>query len=223
MFVFQYVRLCEDDDLDHVVTLLRDHWKLPIPDLIISVTGGAQDFIIKKELLRQFQHGLVKAANVTKAWIITGGTSSGVMKHVGKAVNEFATAYGDEKHIVIIGIATWKKIRGNFNPGEKEDNVETSHSDKVTLDEHHTHFFLVDSTQNKYQQEIEFRSQFESRVSEKYGNSKIPIVSIVLEGGVGTLKTCLSAIKKNTPCVIIANSGRAANLLEKIYKKTISR
>ena len=42
------------------------------------------------------------------AWIITGGTLAGVMKHVGKAVRDYALSSGSmQGQIVAIGVATW--------------------------------------------------------------------------------------------------------------------
>ncbi len=55
---------------------------------------------------KAFKSGLVKAASSTGAWIITGGTNTGVMRLVGEAV-------ADEYHttnLVVLGIATWGVI-----------------------------------------------------------------------------------------------------------------
>lgn len=42
------------------------------------------------------------------AWIITGGTHTGVMKHVGQAVRDHALSSSSMRgQIVAIGVATW--------------------------------------------------------------------------------------------------------------------
>lgn len=41
------------------------------------------------------------------AWIITGGTHTGVMKHVGQAVRDHALSSSLSGQIVAIGVATW--------------------------------------------------------------------------------------------------------------------
>lgn len=41
------------------------------------------------------------------AWIITGGTHTGVMKHVGQAVRDYALSSSLSGQIVAIGVATW--------------------------------------------------------------------------------------------------------------------
>lgn len=44
------------------------------------------------------------------AWIITGGTHAGVMKHVGRAVRDHALSSSTQGQIVTIGVATWGTI-----------------------------------------------------------------------------------------------------------------
>lgn len=45
------------------------------------------------------------------AWIITGGTHAGVMKHVGQAVKDYALSSAMQgNHLVVIGVATWGVI-----------------------------------------------------------------------------------------------------------------
>ena len=63
--LFQYVRLCPTTDLELVWTLLTEHWKLPIPNLLISVTGGAQRFDLNPRLKAVFKRGLINAATTT--------------------------------------------------------------------------------------------------------------------------------------------------------------
>ena len=47
----------------------------------------------------------------TGAWIITGGTHAGVMKHVGEAVKDFGLATSSQNPVVVIGIAPWGCIQ----------------------------------------------------------------------------------------------------------------
>jgi transient receptor potential cation channel subfamily M protein 2 len=78
-------------------------FNLSDPQLILSVTGGAQQFTCDEDTKRGFKLGLMKAAKTTNAWIITGGTNYGVMKLVGDAVAEDINAHG----LTVLGIATW--------------------------------------------------------------------------------------------------------------------
>ena len=52
--------------------LLTSYWKLKVPNLVISVTGGAKSFSLKPRLKEAFSKGLIKVAESTGAWIITG-------------------------------------------------------------------------------------------------------------------------------------------------------
>lgn len=48
---------------------------------------------------------LVVVLHVSGAWIVTGGTNAGVMKHVGEAVRDFGLT--SERKVTTIGIAPW--------------------------------------------------------------------------------------------------------------------
>ena len=94
----------------------KEGFKLSPPKLILSVTGGAQNFTIPLRMKKAFKEGLVKAAATTGAWIITGGTNTGVMKLVGEAVAEEYPKYStdsDKEQLVVLGIATWGNIAMN--------------------------------------------------------------------------------------------------------------
>lgn len=51
--------------MEPIIDLLFKVWKLEKPNLIISVTGGAQKFTLKARLRDVFRKGLVKAATST--------------------------------------------------------------------------------------------------------------------------------------------------------------
>ena len=72
-----------------VKKLLVGAWKLHMPSVLISITGGAaKDFKISEELKQHLNLGLVQAVQPTSAWVITGGTEAGVMKLTGRALRE---------------------------------------------------------------------------------------------------------------------------------------
>ena len=85
-----------------------ESWNLKKPNLIISVTGGAQKFSLPYLVKKAFKRGLIKAAASTKAWIISGGTNNGVMRLVGEAVTEESHKYSAD--ITVLGIATWGRV-----------------------------------------------------------------------------------------------------------------
>jgi hypothetical protein len=128
-----------------VLDLMEKHWQMEPASVLISITGGAQDFKLQPRLLKAFKHGLAKAAQATNAWVFTGGTDSGVMQLVGEALSETQCS------AKIIGVATWacvwgkERLEGCY--GDTRDVVRERPNDRnhANLEPHHTHFILVDN------------------------------------------------------------------------------
>jgi hypothetical protein len=75
----------------------------------------------------------------------------------------------------------------------------------------------VDNGKIGFGGEIDFRAALESKIAEgrKRDDNKpieIPMVLLVLEGGIGTLKTVYESVKKKTPCVFIEGTGKCADI-----------
>ncbi|CAF4299808.1 unnamed protein product, partial [Adineta steineri] len=110
----QYIRLNLETNAETVVKFMQQGWRLPTPDLIISITGGAKHCDMSARLRKIFQRGLVAAAVTTNAWLITAGTNTGVVKEVGEALNNYR--YKNRKHgldVTCIGIGSWGYTAGN--------------------------------------------------------------------------------------------------------------
>ncbi len=130
----QYIRLALETNAKTVVEFMQRAWRLPTPDLIISITGGGKQCNMSTHLRKTFQRGLVAAAATTsknenlirkkkhllffymiiEAWLITAGTNAGVIKEVGKALNNYR--YKNRKHaldVPCIGIGSWKHTAGS--------------------------------------------------------------------------------------------------------------
>ncbi|CAF3362365.1 unnamed protein product [Rotaria sp. Silwood1] len=120
----EYIRLSLETSAETVVKFMKQGWRLPKPDLIISVTGGAKNFDMSTRLKKIFQSGLVSAAITTNAWLITAGTNAGVVKEVGEALNNYR--YKNRKHglnIPTIGIASWGYTAGNDQLDSQSTNI----------------------------------------------------------------------------------------------------
>ena len=142
---------------------------------MVSVTGGAKTFKLPIKLKQLFSNGLYKVAQTTGAWVITGGTNTGVMKHVGEALQivskgQYGTPWDSQKRVYCIGIATWGIVEHrdqltNPNSTVKYYMSNSIESTGACLDNNHTHFFLVDNgTVNRYGAEIKFRAQLEKEI-----------------------------------------------------------
>ncbi|KAM3842235.1 transient receptor potential cation channel subfamily M member 2-like [Diretmus argenteus] len=233
----KYVRVSTDTSSDVLYQLLTEQWKLVPPNLLISVTGGAKNFYLKANLKSMFHRGLIKVAETTGAWIITGGTHTGVMKHVGQAVRDYALSRSSTQgQIVAIGVATWGTLHNRQVLVHPEGRFPAHYSVDVPgqgrlscLDNNHSHFLLVDDgTHGHYGVEIELRSRLEKLISQQpLGNKEkgvtIPVVCVVLDGGPGTLNTMFSAMLNGTPCVLLEGSGRIADVVAQVAELHVSR
>nr|XP_029136475.1 transient receptor potential cation channel subfamily M member 2-like [Labrus bergylta] len=232
----KYARVSTDTSPEILYQLLTEQWKLSPPNLLISVTGGAKNFYLKARIKNMFHRGLIKVAQTTGAWIITGGTHAGVMKHVGQAVRDNALSSSIHGQIVAIGVATWGIIHNKDALVRPEGCFPAHYPMDIKgqgrlscLDNNHTHFLLVDDgTHGNYGVEIELRSRLEKCISRKrLGNKEsgvtIPVVCVVLDGGPGTLNTIYNAMLCGTPCVILEGSGRIADVIAQAAGQPLSR
>uniref|UniRef100_A0A3Q3E9M1 Uncharacterized protein n=1 Tax=Labrus bergylta TaxID=56723 RepID=A0A3Q3E9M1_9LABR len=233
----KYARVSTDTSPEILYQLLTEQWKLSPPNLLISVTGGAKNFYLKARIKNMFHRGLIKVAQTTGAWIITGGTHAGVMKHVGQAVRDNALSSSIHGQIVAIGVATWGIIHNKDALVRPEGCFPAHYPMDIKgqgrlscLDNNHTHFLLVDDgTHGNYGVEIELRSRLEKCISRKISDyiSKsgvtIPVVCVVLDGGPGTLNTIYNAMLCGTPCVILEGSGRIADVIAQAAGQPLSR
>uniref|UniRef100_A0A8C6UEA6 Transient receptor potential cation channel, subfamily M, member 2 n=1 Tax=Neogobius melanostomus TaxID=47308 RepID=A0A8C6UEA6_9GOBI len=232
----KYVRVSSDTRPEVLYELLTEQWKLTPPNLLISVTGGAKNFYLKARLKNMFHRGLIKVAQTTGAWILTGGTNTGVMKHVGQAVRSYALSSSLNGHIVAIGVATWGIIHNRHTLVNPEGSFPAHYDADAKgqghlscLDHNHTHFLLVDNgTHGQYGVEIELRALLEKCISgKKLANQAsgvtIPVVCVVLDGGPGTLNTMYNAMLNGTPCVVLEGSGRIADVVANVAELPVSR
>ncbi|XP_076118867.1 transient receptor potential cation channel subfamily M member 2-like [Alosa pseudoharengus] len=228
----KYVRVSSDTPSDVLYHMITQHWKLRPPNLLISVTGGAKNFDMRTQLKQKFRRGLIKVAQSTGAWIITGGTHTGVMKHVGMAVRDYTLSSNSARgEIVVIGVATW----GNVHKRQSLVHPEGCFPAHYTLDErrqgqlfcldsNHSHFLLVDDgTHGHYGVENRLRSRLEKHLGNRESDVKIPVVCVVLDGGLDTLNTIYSAMLNGTPCVVLEGSGRLADVIANVARKPESQ
>ena len=113
--------LCVSDTTSTAVLtqFIYKFWQLPLPEVLITITGGAQDFVLSSRLQREFTKGLVSAAASTNAWVVTGGTDTGVMKLVAQAFNDGGT---EVEHVPLIAVTPYGCVNGRGvlenNPGQ---------------------------------------------------------------------------------------------------------
>lgn len=92
--------------LRDVVDVMKYTWRIPMPNVIFSVTGGATEFKLQPKIARTFEQTLLNATRSTKGWIVTGGSNSGVMKLVGDSIAQSG------RMETCLGIIPWGVVHG---------------------------------------------------------------------------------------------------------------
>ena len=192
---------------------IEKYWKLPRPEVLISVTGGAQDFELSPPLQRVFDRGLANAATATNAWVVTGGTDTGVMKLVASALVE------QHAKCPLIGVTSYGCVNGRtvLEGARLEtrtyDDPSAASVSGAPLNRDHTHFVFVDSGKEApaaWGAEISFRANFESTYARLKG---VPLVLLVVQGGPGTLATVQSTASLQQAVLVVRDSGGAADAI----------
>ena len=105
----KFVVLDSAEEINHVGEICSKVWKLEEPSVLLSITGGAADLSLSADLEEMFKEGLIKAARSARAWIITGGTDTGVMKLTGEAMSVISPA----ERPPCIGIVPFRSVTHN--------------------------------------------------------------------------------------------------------------
>jgi len=152
-------------------------WDLEAPRLLLSIVGGAGEMNLDPAVEAHFCEGLVGAAKQTQGWVITGGTNSGVMDLVGRAMHR----HDARRTVPCIGVTPFGALkdawRSTLDPPESSADagvVEAPSSSSLDSDhlpglqEHHTHVVLVDAGSRReeaFGTEVDMREALERYVS----------------------------------------------------------
>ncbi|CAH8547615.1 unnamed protein product [Heterobilharzia americana] len=229
----EFVRISDEDRLEDVMTLIKDHWKMMEPEkpnLCISVIGVANDFFLEGHRKDVFYSGFLQAARSTKAWILTSGLNFGVAKIVGNALqdqNFYFDRYEASGSLRCLGIAPWGYVfnRETLISEEHDKPIRYEVSEYVAADTpvylnpNHTHYVFVDDGYRlKYSgsKSAEFRAKLEQKIALPIegGGFGIPVVLVVVEIDYNVCIDVKNSIEKNVPVVICSGTGRTARLFE---------
>ncbi|KAM9632313.1 transient receptor potential cation channel subfamily M member 4 [Trichechus inunguis] len=235
-----FLRLSDRTDPAAAYNLVTNTWGFPPPNLVVSVLGGSGAPILQTWLQDLLRRGLVRAAQSTGAWIVTGGLHRGIGRHVGVAVRDHQTASTGDSKVVAMGVAPWGVVRnrdallnskGSFparypwrsNPKDRDQED----SGQCSLDYNYSAFFLVDDgTQGRLGGENRFRLSFESYIArQKTGvggtGIDIPVLLLLINGDEKMLKRIEDATQAQLPCLLVAGSGGAADCLAETLEDTL--
>ncbi|XP_029582906.1 transient receptor potential cation channel subfamily M member 4 isoform X1 [Salmo trutta] len=224
-----FLRLSCDTPPHIMYSLMTTHWGVPSPNLVVSVVGGGGGRVKIKPWVREvLRQGLVRAAQSTGAWIVTGGLREGVGRCVGEAVRDHAAAASSlsQKKVIAVGVAPWGLVHnrewlvnseGSFPARYYVQN--TSH-DSCCLDSNYQAFLLVDDgSVGRRGGETAFRAKMEDYISHQRtgiwgsGSIDVPVLCMLISGDAAMLERVDLSLKKATPWLVLDGSGPAADLI----------
>jgi hypothetical protein len=161
---------------------------------VLVVVGGASniseaDFLRIKRL---FTEVLAPIAESLGAYVVDGGTDAGVMQLMGEARTHINAKFA------LIGVTPENKVA---LPNQQKPAI-----DLTLLEPNHTHFVLVPG--NNWGDE----SPWISHVATVLANNA-PSVTVLLNGGEITFEDAFSSVNTGRLVVVIAGSGRTADIL----------
>ncbi|KAL0609844.1 Transient receptor potential cation channel subfamily M member 4 [Plecturocebus cupreus] len=231
-----FLRLSDRTDPATVYSLVTRTWGFRAPNLVVSVLGGSGGPVLQTWLQDLLRRGLVRAAQSTGAWIVTGGLHTGIGRHVGVAVRDHQTASTGGTKVVAMGVAPWGVVRnrdiltnpkGSF-PAQYDWRRDPKDGVQCPLDYNYSAFFLVDDgTHGRRGGENRFRLRLESYISQQktgVGGTgiDIPVLLLLIDGDEKMLMQIENAIQAQLPCLLVAGSGGAADCLAETLEDTLA-
>ncbi|XP_056001380.1 transient receptor potential cation channel subfamily M member 1-like isoform X2 [Ostrea edulis] len=223
----QYVRMATiDTKAESVSQLVQKHWGLELPKIIISVHGGIASFDLPPKLKRNFRKGVAKFAKTTGAWLMTNGIRAGFTRHVGAAIGERRSKQSKRK-LVTFGFAPWGVVANKEQLVGRNKTCQYHHVTEsyghLPLDSRHSYFLLADNgTVGEFGAEVIFRRRIERYFHQQKitRGINVPLVCVVLEGGLNTIRAVLEYVTDTppVPVIVCAESGRAADLISFAYR-----
>ncbi|CAC5388886.1 TRPM3 [Mytilus coruscus] len=220
--------------------LLHDlpiQWTMPEPEAVISITGIDHQFNIKDNC--NLKRDLIEAVISTESWIVTCGTESGVVRFIEDAVNAHVAM--KNCHIPIVGILpqrvykemqTVEESRKDFAIRRRKEPQWVEIPCKTTndvLDPIHTQFIFTNNAKsNPTESTVTCRDAFEhflSNINTKETDDEpetrelLPVVLVLIEGGIDALRTARSVLENENHVVVIEGSGGAADILAACYNR----
>jgi SLOG in TRPM, prokaryote len=180
-----------------------ESWELPNPRPTIAIVGGASKISeADRERLRSlFLQVLAPLAESLNACVVDGGTDAGVMQMMGEARWKTGATFP------LIGVAP---VGLAILP-----NQEAATEDAAPLEPHHTHFLLVPGSQ--WGDESAWIAEVASTLSGSCAS-----VTVLINGGEITWRDAQESVAANRSIVVIAGSGRTADILVAALNGTVN-
>jgi hypothetical protein len=181
---------------------LVDALQLTSPTPILLVIGGADTLnpAVERRLERLFERGVVRAAAETGSTVMDGGTASGVMGVLGRAVA------ASDASAPYLGVAPAGKV--TFEGDEHHRSAGTT-----KLEPNHTDFILANSDEWGDETSLLFE------VLDELSTAR-PAVAVLAGGGSNTIDEVRLAIERRMRIVVIEGTGGLADELASFARST---
>ncbi len=184
------IRVAQQAELPDALELIGLGGSRPV----LVVVGGASN-ISEADLLRiqrLFTEVLAPIAESLGAYVVDGGTDAGVMQLMGEARTQIGAKFA------LIGVTPEKKVA--------LPNQQKPAADLTPLEPNHTHFVLVPGDN------WGDGSIWISCVATVLANNA-PSITVLLNGGEITFEDAFSSVNSGRLVVVIAGTGRTADIL----------
>lgn len=186
------------------------------PKSLLLVMGGADKVgaEVMSRLEEMFTRGIEGAAAEAGALVIDGGTDSGVMRLMGRAVA------GGGRRTPLLGVSPGGLVsypRADESGGEGLRGGERGPEEgRTPLEPNHTHFVLVESDRWGGETEMIFR------LAEELGRG-VPVLTLVVNGGPIVKDEVLHSVRQGWPVVLVEGSGRMADEIACLWRQRPAR
>ncbi|CAM4773277.1 unnamed protein product [Rotaria magnacalcarata] len=229
----KFLRIDARSPMENIFQLILEDCGTQKPALILSVYGGAKYFTMAERLEKEFIRGVIDAATMANAWILTTGIDNGISKLVGEGISHYSLLREYPNKVKCIGMTMWGTINentrlrlkhtsnGNPPPLCERQIPAKIEEDRETIELNHTHCILFDSGKLYDYLSDSQRNQFVIEACKDTGDGHTCYaVTIIVEGGTGSLEILENDITGKRPIVLIQGSGRLADLLAMLVEQT---
>ncbi|CAF2850895.1 unnamed protein product [Rotaria sp. Silwood2] len=208
----KFLRIDNRVEIKDLFELILEDCNNQKPDLILSIYGGAKYFSMTEKLEKEVIRDLIDAAYATNAWILTAGVNNGVSKLVGEGISHYSILRAYPNTVKCIGMTMWGTIDENTRlelrtaakslcERQTPENVQ---DDKASIEKNHTHCILFDGgTLNDYLSDSHRHKFVTEACRNKDDNHTCYPVTIIIEGGLGSLEVIKNDVEQKRPIVLI--------------------
>lgn len=170
-----------------------------------SELDDSSDDSAKAHLMHLCNLGVARITAEVGAMIVDGGTHAGIMAMIGQSV----TDWGHQS--ILLGVLPAGMVTFPDEPANG------SRLESVPLDHNHSHFVLVEG--DNWGDETSMMYQLADALSKDEHGQKIPIVTILLNGGQIAKHEVLCSVRRGWPVIVITGSSGTADIIATLWRE----